>query len=192
MDIQKLESIILTDAKAEAQILINQTKKETEKKAKEQIQQLKITHEEELEKLKSDFQSKHTSMKTSLDVNIHKNIVRLKKEKILSLKNDLSSLLFEKSKKNPDWFLKKSFSQIDIKEGQLFISDDLSLIFTQTFLENFLKEKHPGLIFSGIDPGLETGMSIVKNSVRYIFPLHESVDAFVETFADKINSLLFP
>lgn len=192
MDIQKLESIILTDARAEAKLLIEKTRKETEDLFKEQSYHLQNAHKEELEKIKSDYHTKSSSLKTILEADFHKSIAKEKKEKIQELKNKLLQVMLEKVKKNPVWFLDKVFTQIRIQSGNLLISDDLNATFSKDFLDKYLKEKHPGFCFIKFDPSIESGLLIEFNSVRYIFPLQESIDEFVETYADKINSLLFP
>ena len=191
MDIQKLEQIVLTDAKAEAQELIQQTKLETENWLLEQSNLAEEEHLEELSRIKSDHQSKLSILKASLAADFHKNVGKTKKDKMVVLKKELMKTMLEKIKNSPTWILDKTFSTVPVKSGKFIISEDMISLLPQEKVELYLK-KYPSFSWGGYDKTIETGLSYECNTVRYLFLLEEMVDEFIETNSDQIVNLLFP
>jgi hypothetical protein len=191
MDIQKLEQIVLTDVKMDAQNLIKQTRVDADKWLLEQTKLAGEIHQDEINRIKTDHQSKMSILKVTLAADFHKNIGRLKKDKITTLKKELLNTLLTKIKNSPDWILEKAFLGLPVKSGQIMVSDDISSSLTQEKVELFLK-KHPSFTWGGIDKMMVSSISIECNTVRYLFPLQEMVDEFVDSNSDQIVSLLFP
>lgn len=191
MDIQKLEQIVLSDAKTEAQQLIDQTKEEMKAWFLEQSTLLNNTHQDEIERIKSDHMSLLSTIKTSLETELHKQIGKEKKEKMTVLKKELLKALQNKLAKDPEWFLTLAFSQLTLKEGSLLVSDDLKNELKQSPIEIFLA-KFPGYKWAGYSKDIDSGLMIESNSVRYLFPLEEIVDAFIDKQTETINDLLNP
>lgn len=191
MDIQKLEQIVLSDVKTEAQNLIDKTKKEMELWLMEQTVLLKEEHKDNLDRINSDHNSKTTTMKASFAADFHKNLVKAKKEKYSILASELMKALYSKIEKSPDWILEQAFSQLPVKSGKIMISQDLSNILTQEKIEAFA-QKDKKFIWGGVDKELDAGMCFESNSVRYIFPLQEVVDKFLDTESGNIMRLLIP
>lgn len=191
MDIQKLEQIVLEDARADAQNLINKTKKEVEHWFLEQSTLLQEEHREDINRINNDHDSKLATMKTFLAADYYKNLVKAKKDKNTILATKLMKTLQAAIEKNPNWILEKAFSQVPIKSGKILVSQDLTNFLTQEKVEVFLK-KYPGFTFAGTDKELNSGMCFELNSVRYIFPLQEVVDKFLESESEIIMSYLIP
>ena len=190
MDIQKLEQIVLSDAKTEAQHLIDQTKEEMKKWFHEQSTMTKTSHQEEMDRIRADHKSLLSTMKTTLETELHKQIGKEKKEKMNLLKKELLKILQEKINKEPVWFLQLVFSQLNLREGKLLVSEDLKKEVNQSNVEKFLV-KFPGFIWAGFSQDIDTGLLIESNSVRYLFPLEEIVDEFLNNQSETIKSLLF-
>jgi hypothetical protein len=191
MDIQKLEQIVLKDVKADAQQLIDETNKEMKLWLTEQTNLLKEENQEDIDRIKSDHTSKVATMKAFWAADFHKNLVKAKKEKFSKLASELMKALYAKIEKNPDWILEQAFSQLPVKSGNIWISQDLSKYLTQEKVEVFLK-KVQNFTFGGVDKELESGLCFELSSVRYIFLLQELVDQFIETESASIMRLLIP
>lgn len=191
MDIQKLEQIVLEDAKTDAQNLINKTKKESEKWLIEQSRIVKEEHFEEIDRINSEHKSDLSNMKASLAADFHKNVVKAKKDKISLLKNELLNSILSKIRQNPDWILEKAFLDLTITSGQVFVSEDILKHLKQETVDLFLK-KHPGFVWEGVDKTMNSGIAIDHKTVRYLFPLQEMIDEFVEKNNSLIESLIIP
>jgi hypothetical protein len=191
MDIQKLEQIVLTDVKNDAQNLVHQTKIDTDKWILEQTKIASDANLEAMNRIKADHQSKMSVLKATLAADFHKNIGKAKKEKISILKKELLNTLLAKIKNSPEWILEKVFSTIPVKTGQVSVSEDISLSLNKEKVELFLK-KYQGFTWGGIDKLMDSGISIECNSVRYLFPLQEMIDEFIDLNSDQMVSLLFP
>lgn len=191
MDIQKLEQIVLNDVKADAQNLIRDTKKELDQWLKEQTHKLREDHKEELDRIKSDHESKLSTLKSTLGADFHKSLVKAKTEKNAYLKKELIKTLLEKVEKTPTWILEKAFSEVPIQSGKIMISEDLAPYLNQEKVEHFLK-KYPGFAWGGIEKDIEYGITFELNAIRYLLPLSEIVDHFMDSQSNKIVSTLYP
>ena len=45
--------------------------------------------------------------------------------------------------------------------------------------------------WGGVDPGLQIGIAIENGSVRYIFPLSESIQHFIQEHANDLNDKFY-
>jgi uncharacterized protein with gpF-like domain len=191
MDIQKLEHIVLEDAKTDAQNLINKTKKESEKWLLEQSRIIKNEHLEEIDRINSEHTSMITNMKASLAADFHKSLVKAKKDKISFLKSELLNSILTKINQTPEWILEKAFLDLTMSSGEIVVSEDIAKHLNKEKTETFLK-KHPGFTWNGIDKTMNSGIAVDYKSVRYLFPLEEIIDDFVEKSNSQIESLLIP
>lgn len=192
MELNKLEEIVISDAKKEALKLINDITKEVNQLIISETNKINQEFDSNIERINSEYSSKRSYIEFTMDSNQKKKVLHLKHTLINELRENLNKNLNELVKKDPFKYLIFTINNSKIDSGEFCVSKDLEqVISSDIFIKCINRLNIKNIHYSGLDNDIESGVSIRKDKVKYIFLLSEITDKFLEENIKIIHEKLF-
>jgi len=190
MDRLTLEALVTNEAKTQADTVIQTAEQEVLQYLTKEKNRLEGNFKEQSQKLTAEYESKKSFLFFTMESEYKKKLLQKKQVLMDQLAIVLHKNLLEMIRINPPLLLKKTLSQSPSLNGQVYVSQELSAIITGELIQQFNQKHGTSFEYIGVDPQLEPGMAIVKDTTRYIFALHEFIDTFIEKNHSDITKLL--
>lgn len=190
MDPSSLSKLITDEAKSQAESLIDSAEHEALHWIATEKKRLETQFQEQKQKLNAEYESKKSFLFFTMESDLKKKILQKKQSLMDQLSLTLQKNLLEIIRLKPMLLLKKTISQLSLKEGYLSISKELSSIITRELIQQFNEENKSHFEYSGTDDQLEPGIAVLKGTTRYIYSLQEFIDSFLEKNHADISRLI--
>jgi len=190
MDRLTLEALVTNEAKNQADAIIQTAEQDVLQFLSKEKSRLEAYFKEQSQKLTAEYDSKKSFLFFTMESEHKKKLLQKKQSLIDQLTVVLHKNLLEMIRLKPQLLLKKTLMQSPTPNGQVYVSQELSAIITDELIQQFNQSHHTSFKYAGIDSQLEPGIAILKDTTRYIFALHELIDAFLEKNHADITKLL--
>jgi hypothetical protein len=191
MDLTKLSEVVSKEARAEADQLIQAAQFQAEETLKREKLLTENRTKERFEEENNQFTSKLNYLRFNFESDFKKRVLHLKHSIMEDLQSRLYNAAIETIKTQAMLYLESVLKKSPVKTAVVYISSELDSIFNANTLKNY--NTATGSVFSwgGVDTALQLGMAIENGPVRYIFPLSENIQHFIEQHAVDINEKFF-
>jgi hypothetical protein len=88
-------------------------------------------------------------------------------------------------------YLGSVLSKSPVQKATVFVSPDLENIIHAEVLKAYNTASGSAFAWGGVDAGLQLGLAIEHGLVRYIFPLSESIQHFIQEHANELNDKFY-
>jgi vacuolar-type H+-ATPase subunit E/Vma4 len=189
MNIQKLKEVVTNHARQEANKLIQETKKDIEKKLEQFMKSLSNDREQRLKDIEQSYQTSLSQVQFHADSLFKKKVLHIRHEVFQNLTQQLLDSYIQSVQKEPTAFLQRIVSTFP-PSGDIYCSKELKgSIDQKTFSEIGLTDKN--YHFKGVDPTLKPGISCISGKIKYIFLLEEDVSTYIQAHQKEIGDALF-
>jgi vacuolar-type H+-ATPase subunit E/Vma4 len=189
MNIQKLQEVVTNQARQEANELIENTKKDIEKKLEEFMNALSKDRDLRLKDIEQSYQSSLSQVQFHADSLFKKKVLHIRHEVFQNLSQRLLDSYLKSVQKKPVVFLQRIVSSFP-PSGDIYCSKEFEgSIDQKTFSDSGLTGNN--YHFKGIDPILKPGISCISGKIKYIFLLEEDVSTYLQEHQKEIGDALF-
>ncbi len=186
MNIQKLKEVVTSEAKTEAKNLIDKTKKSIDEELSAFMSDLLQRDKTQKDHLENDFHGRTNRMKFQADSDYKKQILHMRHDLILRVQKKLLAVYIKDIKENPSAYLQK-MNQVLPGKGDLYCSSELLDVFESEKNAEF----ETNYSFKGVDSLIEPGIACIDGRVKYIYPLQETIQDFLDENKNTIGKKLF-
>lgn len=190
MDQPSLEQLVTNEAKFQAESLIADAEHESLQYTGNEKVRLEALYQDQKQKLLSEYESKKSFLFFTMDSDYKKKILQKKQSVMDQLTSVLQKNFLEIIRLKPNLLLKKTLLQLSAKNGEVYVSQELSTMITQDLVHQFNQENHSTFEYKGVDTQLEPGIAVQKGTIKYIYSLKEFIDTFLEKNHSDITKLL--
>ncbi|MCK5848626.1 MAG: hypothetical protein KAH01_05460 [Caldisericia bacterium] len=189
MNTKKLEQVVTAEAKNEATELIEAAKKDIKNKLESFMDDVKTAHNAEKQHLDDEINSRINNTKFFAESDYKKRLLHAQHDLLILLKKELLKKYILVVQKNPAILLNKVKKEIP-KNANIYCSSELDKsISEKALIDQGLKQ--PNYSFKGVDSEIEPGLAFVDGNIKYIFPLDEIVEDFMQKNKNEIRKKIF-
>ncbi len=187
MDQEKLFEVVTKEAKQEAEDILNKARALSEKELADEKEKINRYKEDRLASEKNLFLSRINYLRFSMESEYKKKLLYLKHQLMEELKDSLFKTALEQISRDAYGYLSFALKDCPSKEGVLYAGNKISSFMDEKLIKQYNQEHKTNFQWGGTEASLEAGLSLEKGAVKYIFPLMEWIDRFIENKKNDIN-----
>jgi len=191
MDLNKLSEVVSKEAKAEADQIIQTARFQAEELFKREKLLIETRTKERIEEESNQFTSKLNYLRLNFESDFKKRVLHLKHSIMEDLQSRLYQCAIETIKTQAIVYLESVLAKSPVKTAVVYISSELSTTLQEDALKAHNKVSGSNFSWGGVDEALQLGMALENGPVRYIFPLSENIQHFIEQHASDINEKFY-
>lgn len=191
MDLNKLSDVVSKEAKAEADQIIQTARLQSEELLNREKQLLENRSKERIEEENNQFTSKLNYLRFNFESDFKKRVLHLKHGIMEDLEAKLYQCAIDAIQTQAMVYLGSVLSKSPVRQASVYISSALENIIHADNLKAYNTASGSAFTWGGVDPGLQIGIAIENGSVRYIFPLSESIQHFIQEHANDLNDKFY-
>ncbi len=191
MDLSKLSDVVSKEAKAEADQIIQTARTQSEALLNREKQLIEQKSKERIEEENNQYTSRLNYLRFNFESDFKKRVLHLKHSIMEDLEEKLYQCAVEVIKTKSLVYLGSVLSKSPVQQATLFVSLELENIISLEVLKTYNTASGSSFIWGGVDTGLPLGLAIEHGLVRYIFPLSESIQQFIQDHANEINDKFY-
>jgi hypothetical protein len=191
MDLSKLSDVVGKEAKAEADQIIQTARIQSETLLDREKQLIEHKSKERIEEENNQFTSRLNYLRFNFESDFKKRVLHLKHSIMEDLEEKLYQCAVEVIKTQSMVYLGSVLSKSPVQKATVFVSPDLENIIHAEVLKAYNTASGSAFAWGGVDAGLQLGLAIEHGLVRYIFPLSESIQHFIQEHANELNDKFY-
>jgi hypothetical protein len=191
MDLSKLSDVVGKEAKTEADQIVQTARLQSEELLNREKQLIENRCKERIEEENNQYTSRLNYLRFNLESDFKKRVLHLKHSIMEDLESKLYQCAIEAIKTRTMVYLGSILSKSPVRQASVFISSELEDIIHEENINAYNTASASSFTWGGVDAGLQLGLAIENGPVRYIFPLSESIQQFIQDHANELNDKFY-